>query len=401
MPRGTTEAGGYRRWIAATATALVTVSVAGYAAVAATATATVIAARPGALLADHDAESHVGLRRLHQVQINTALASRPLDQRLANVAMARVADRQGEGRITPWIAAVSRLGWRDTPALQNMMYVAATRNDIPAVFNIGDALLRRRQLTDQMIPVLSMLESDPASRDILVERLASRVSWRGLYLSSTVHLRTPAQLRARYALLRALQRRGSPIASSEATPTSRAFEQANLHDLGFALWRAVRPGLTRPLDDTRFAAASESFRLGKEDPVAYQWQIPNGEGFRADAVTEDGRTMLDIDWNGRGVPVFAQQRSSASPGRYALDIRVPSANVVDLAAFDFRMVCDTATVSFRQDAQRPQRFVTEATVPCAYPMFQIAGNIQSAATPRHLSIRSLALRALPGTREPG
>lgn len=399
MPPGTIDASRYRRWIAVAATTLVTVSVAGYGAIAAMATTTVAAVRSSALLAAGDSSNRAGLRALRQDQVDIALTARPLNQRLVNVAMVRATDGSGVEQVRPWISAVAQLGWRDTSALQNMLYVAAMRNDLAGIFDVTDAMLRRRQLTDQMIPILSTFEADPSSRDLFARRLVANPNWRGLYLSTTEHLLTPGQLAARYRLLRELQRRGSPITMSEAAQNIDAFERADLPVLGFGLWQMVHPGVTRPLGDTRFAAASEWSRLGQDNPVAYQWQISVGEGFRADAVVDAARATLDIDWNGRGVPVFAQQRTSGSTGSYQLDIGVSPANVADLAAFDFRLVCKDVKVSFRQIPQRPQRFVTERSVPCAYPMFQIAGNIQSATTPHQLSIQSLALRPLSRVRE--
>lgn len=413
MPPATIKPEGLRRWIAVATTMFVMLPILVYAALAATATASVAAARSGALLADGDADRRAVLRALPQDRIDAALTARPLDQRLVNVAMARDVDRRSAGRqtqriapgiapgIAPWIVVVSRLGWRDTTALQNMLYVAAAREDVPAAFDITDALLRRRQLSDQIVPALSAVEAEAPSRELLVTRLAGQPSWRGLYLTATAHLRTPAQFAGRYELLRALRRRGSPAMRSEATRNVQAFEQAGFHALGFALWRSVRPGVTRPLDDTGFARAGEDTRLGEDDPVAYQWQFSSGEGYRADAIAAEGRATLDIDWNGRGVPVFAQQRTSAAPGRYAIEVGMQTTDLADLAALDFRLVCDAATIPLRQDARVPRRFVTEGPVPCAYPMLQIAGGIQSAVTPRHLSIRSVSLRPLPYDRGPG
>jgi hypothetical protein len=362
--------------------------------VAATATARVSAARSTALLADQDPDDRAVLRTLDDAQVRAALTARPLDQRIVNVAMTRAVDQKGPTATAPWIAVVSRLGWRDTAAIQNMLYVAANRNDIARVLDLGDALMRRRQLTDQMIPVLSAAETDPQVRGTFITRLVGQPEWRNTYLTATGHLRTREQLTARYALLRELQRRGSPPAWSEMVQNIRALEQAGLYDLAFSLWQSSHRGVTRPLDDTHFAQVADSFRLGSEEPIAFQWQIPAGEGFNTGVSTEGGRPTLDIDWNGRGVPVFAQQRTSAMPGRYGLDIGVDPARLADLKALDFKLMCADQPVLFQQDSQRPTRFLAQRATPCAYPVLQISGSIRAGATPHQISLRSVTLRRL-------
>lgn len=333
------------------------------------------------------------LRALEPNRLRTAITAKPLSQRIVNIAMVSSVDRQGETRLRPWIATLSQLGWRDTVSVQNMIYVAAVNGDIAAVLDLSDALLRRRQMIDQMIPVLSVAETDPQARAAFVDRLIARPAWRNTYLTSTGHLQTAEQLRARYQILRELRRRGSPPSWSEAAQNIRALEYAGLYDLGFALWRSARPGVSRPLNDTHFLQASESFRLG-EDPVPYQWQIPVGAGFSADAVSENGRSTLEINWNGRGVPMFAQQRTSAEPGRYVLEVNVSPTDVADLRAINFRFVCTrtNTAIAFQRDMREPTRFVTEQALPCAYPVLQIAGSIQAGATPHQLSLQSVTLR---------
>ncbi len=378
-----------RRRLLAALVAAVTVAVTGYGLVATGAIARVNVARAGALLADDDPAHRALLRAVDDVQVTRALTARPLDQRLVNVAMVRSVALERTSP-APWLAQLARLGWRDTPALQNRLYAAALAQDLPAIFDASDALLRRQQLMEQMIPILSTVEVDPTVRGTLVERLVRAPDWRSTYLISTGHLRTREQMMARYALLQALRGRGQ-LTPGEVAANVRAFEQAGMPGPGFALWQGIQPGVTRPLNDMRFLRASRVFDTG-EEPVAYEWQMLNGEGYSAGASREDGRATLDIEWSGRGVPVFAQQRTSAMPGRYVLDVGIAAHEVPELSALMFRLMCGDRAILLRQDPRQPTRFATQTAVPCGYPVLQVVGNIQPSATPHQISLRELHLQ---------
>jgi hypothetical protein len=377
--------------VAVAAAAAVLLPVAGYAASACTAAATVSSMHMGALLGAPRSAPAQRLDTLSAATVRSAVAAVPLDQRIANVAMVRDARRDGGARAGAWLAVLSQLGWRDTEALQNMLGAAAVARDLPRILDVGDALLRRRQLMDQIIPALSMLEMEPRLRDVLAARLAARPGWRGAYLTTTGQLSDRARLLARFGMMRLLQRRGVALDRGEVVPNIDALDRAGLPAHGFALWQGVEPRVTRPLDDVRFAEAGRSYRADV-DPVPYQWQMMTGEGFGADASDDGGRTMLTIDWAGRGVPVFAQQRSSAAPGRYALRVDVAPEDRADLSAITFRLTCANVIMPFH--AVAPGRYVTAGAVPCDFPTFQIAGDLQPAATTHDLSIRQITMTPL-------
>jgi len=398
MPTAASKPSVARRAIAAGLTGAVLLAVMAYTAVAENALARVRSARSGALLADLKAEPAAALDRLSDKTVRTAIAAAPLEQRLVNVAMARDARLHGGARTPAWLAALSRLGWRDTVTLQNRLYAAALRNDLAGILNITDAMLRRRQLSDQIIPVVTLLEDDATLRLTLVRRLAGRPSWRGPYLGATGHLTTREQLLSRVELLNGLARRG-PLDLGETVPSINALDRAGLAPQAFSLWQRVQPGVTRPLDDQHFDRASRSFEAGHE-PVSFQWQMMTGEGFSADATRNGAQAALTIDWSGRGVPVFAQQRTSAMPGRYALDLEAPAEGKAELPAFSFRLACGDTAVPFAAAGVDPTRLRTAAVVPCAFPLLQIAGNLQSSTAAHQVTINRIAMRALgtmPGT----
>jgi hypothetical protein len=359
-----------------------------------------------------------------------ALAARPLDQGIVNVAMVREiqahaagnANGQGAGatsqravvqgpvvngqatsgytiparddaRLAAWMPVVAQLGWRDTATQFNRLYVAAAGADIATILDVSEALLRRQQLMDRITPVLAIVETDPKISLDLVRRLQNRPAWRGAYLESTTILTRRDQLVARYGILRELMRRGGRLTKSEVAANVIALDRGKSPELGFALWKAVHPDVVVPLNDPDFQRAAAN---SADDVISvpYDWQLLTGEGFSTDAFVEDGRSALEIKWNGRGVPVFVRQRTSARRGRYLLDIVLDPENIADLSAVQFRLMCDDTAIALRQDGKVPTRLATVQPVPCAYPVFEIVGDVQPSSTPRALLLHSLHLRPI-------
>lgn len=359
-----------------------------------------------------------------------ALAARPLDQGIVNLAMVREiqayaagnANGQGAGvtsqrsvvqgpvvngqatpgytipalddaRLAAWMPVVAQLGWRDTATQFNRLYVAAAGADIATILDVSEALLRRQQLMDRITPVLALVETDPKISLDLVGRLQNRPAWRGAYLESTTILTRRDQLVARYGILRELMRRGGQLTKTEVAANVIALDRGKLPELGFALWKAVHRDVVVPLNDPDFQRAAAN-SADDVTPVPYDWQLMTGEGFSTDAFVEDGRSALEIKWNGRGVPIFVRQRTSARSGRYRLDIVLDPENIADLSAIQFRLMCDDTAIALRQEGRVPTRLATVQPVPCAYPVFEVVGDVQSSSTPHTLLLHALHLRPL-------
>jgi len=226
----------------------------------------------------------------------------------------------------------------------------------------------------------------------LVERLAPVPELRLSYLPNTDILREPIQLSARYQLIDSLQRAGIELSWAELANNIRALAAAKDYDRAFALFTMARPGTSRPLADTGFLQATTD-KAANADPVAFEWQTMTGEGYNASTYMQDGDALLEIRWNGRGVPVFVRQRSTAEPGSYALQIDGTAAQLRPLSAFSFRLVCEEAAIPFRRIESEAglASFVTARPVPCSYPLFEVVGAVQSSRETFDLIISSIAM----------
>ncbi len=327
--------------------------------------------------------------------VRRAVAARPLDVRALNVAMFRAVVRGGDAAAARWIPVVSQLGWRDTPTLQNRLFVAATNNDLPGIMDLSDALMRRQQLQDQIIPILSIVEQEPAMRALFARRLLAAPPWRSAYLYAAGHLKDPEQLAARAALLVELRRGGLTLDRDALRSNIQAMVAGDSQSLAFALWSSSRAGVERPLFDPDFTATTRDFANG-QIPVAFEWALESGNGFSADSYIEGGRAAIDIRWNGRGVPVLIHQQTSATPGRYRLNVRVAPEKVRDLGSFAFRMVCDGNSYLMQPAPGNPATFETPIAVPCSFPTFEVRGDIAAEGTPRQIDLYGFRLVRIGG-----
>ncbi|SOB80558.1 hypothetical protein SAMN06297144_1121 [Sphingomonas guangdongensis] len=390
MAAASAEAGrraDWRRIVAAALTGLILFVVAAYAARTANAIRQVSLVRGAAALADRTPSASAALAAVPEPSMRLALTGSPLLQRLVNVAMTSAVDAGDAPE--PWVRQLRQLGWRDSVSLQNSLTLAVARVDIRTILDTCDALLRRREATERIVPVLSMLEVEPEMRRVVARRLAGRPVWRGDYLSSTGHLRSPEQLVARYALLRELGALDA-VTEGEAITAIRVFEAGGRTDLAVALWRTLLPQRGAVSDPTFTRAAARDSMAAEESVVDLDWALLTGEGYGTSAYVENGSAQLDINWDGRGVPVFARQRTTGRRGAYQLAVQQVQGGDA-LGVLGFQLTCGNTVTPLRPVPGLVGRYRTDGVVSCDYPVLEITGTLQPTTTPHQINLRSLQL----------
>lgn len=201
-----------------------------------------------------------------------------------------------------YLNVASLLGWRYTPLLQNRLYLAAIYNDTSSLINVLDALMRRKQLTEQATSVLNVLEQDSRGRDALVRTLSSSPPWRLFYFQNPnvvdVGLKT---VDARYRLVKAMIDRGVVAPSrEELLPTSRLLAEHGRAAEAYQLWR-----------QTLFQSASLNSLVYDGDFRVLQ-QVEQSSSL----------ALMPFEWEDRNTPALSKRFGSANDRRY-LDIEVP------------------------------------------------------------------------------
>lgn len=331
--------------------------------------------------------------------IDRAIVATPLRQALLNLAVIG----GGHSKDSRWIAVLRRQGWRSSPALQTIMTYLAERNDLPGALDVLDSLLRRGQAFAEGSKAVQTMEMLSDGQPLVVGLLARHPPWRHDYLVMAGDLKTAAAASGRYQVLTALQRRGDRLSRDEVAPLLPVLIRTGQPSAAWALWQTlVGVGhTTSPLDDMRFRKLTAVSLNDEEMSVPFEWQITTGQGFSVEPYSDKGGTRLGISWDGRGVPVFASQRTSepVPSSRYRLSVATPDAPAIIASLLEFRLRCDNGSVtSF--DIAGPAtngilRYQTATPVTCTFPLFEIAGRLQGTGSAHSIDLSEVMLTRIP------
>lgn len=314
--------------------------------------------------------------------IATALAINPLSQSALNALLVERMRATGRPMTKGEANLLLQLGWRDEVSLRNVGEVYADGSDLPKLLNVFDALLRRATRSGEPVTdVLTFMETKPDFQAALVNKLAQDPPWRSLFLRLTANqLDTREAALNRLQTYQALARTKRPPSDIETAAVLPALHAQGFGGEAFALWQDVRrrrgqPMLMRPLADPDFARTA---RLQEDQGImtVYDWTVEHGDGFGI-GFGSDAKGLM-IEWDGRGIPVFARQRSSALPGTYRLAVTTET-DTEGEDAIGYRLVCPEGVVELRPAGMsgRTRLYRTDGRVGCGFPMFEIFGRPQN------------------------
>lgn len=270
----------------------------------------------------------------------------PLDPKLFDLLYAD-AVRTGapDARIDRLGGLLAALGWRYTPAQQNLIMRAALEGRFTGVVDRVDALLRRQKLPALAFSVLSAMEALPQVHGVVVARLAADPEWRHDYLTVIGPQAPPALLDARVRTLAALLRTPTGLSREDMAPSLAVLVANGRGRAAYALWmqHAGRPAGGLVYDPGFRQAAAEA---GKPDlGIPFEWRLTQDLGYDVETSPEGG---VSVTWDRRGAPVFAAQTVPVAPGRrYQLMLRgrADRGGLQDLLVPT--LTCGNATVRFQ------------------------------------------------------
>jgi len=237
-------------------------------------------------------------------RIRAALWRNPLDQQLVNYLYVDAVRASGNNSSTLRTAKLlAALGWRYTPAQQNLMLRAAIDQRYVEVVDRADALLRRQKLTEQAMTMLMAMEAIPQVHRLVVDKLVGDPMWRYDYLLRIGPQSLPQVIDARFRTLRMLLQTPSSVSRAEIAPALEALIANGRGRDANALW-ILKAGPQRGeniLRDENFHGAA---KLAADDThIPFEWQMYQNLGYSADV----GGQGVIINWDGRGIPVFMSQ----------------------------------------------------------------------------------------------
>lgn len=310
--------------------------------------------------------------------LRVALKAQPLNPAIVNAAVfAQIALKPGSRPQPAKIALLEKLGWRNTPALQNRIFDAVERKDIGKIVAIADALLRRDDVIDQGQALMRLMELSPSTRSQLADALQTRPNWRLAYFQSPQKPKGSQAVGARAKLAKSLEQRGSELDRAELLPTLGLLTDNGYSREAYDLWlhyRNLKPAL---VNDPRFQWAYE-MRNDINVGMPFEWQLLTGPGFWTELVKEGGQAGLSINWNRNGVPYFLAQRLYLGQQSAGLSLQVDGVDLPDTLADDvsFVLICPNGVVFFDQVIRKGKsRYLlgTRDQPGCVDPKLAIAG----------------------------
>lgn len=252
----------------------------------------------------------------HRV-IADAMWRDPLDDQIFNLLYTDTLRMKSPDDIIGHRAALlAKLGWRFTPAQQNLIIRNAAEQRFPAVIDRADALLRRQKLQPLAYSILQAMESAPQVHDYVVDKLRANPPWRLGYLTMISAQSGQPLLDERVATLETLLGTSHGVSRAEMVPSIGALVGAGRAREAYRLWsRWVGHVPGDLIFDPSFRRASRLF--GTTDPSPFEWHFGQGAGITA-RTTSAG---VEIDWDRRGVPAFLSQLVPVEPG-YGYDLTV-------------------------------------------------------------------------------
>lgn len=287
---------------------------------------------------------------------------------------------------------LGRLGWRDTAALQNLIFRKLVTDDPEGLMDLVDALLRRQKLVPQSMALMEAVEQFPQSRRFLLRKLLSNVPWRDALLMDGANNRTPAFQTGRIQTLLALRRAGQRFQRSDVDSFVGALVASGRTAEAARLWTlyAGTPPPGSALRDPNFAAA----RLLADQagaPGPFEWTFASGIGFSATPTRDEG---LAIDWDGQGAPLFASQTIAPAGGLpRTLVVQSGTGRLDDVLRFT--LSCGGSELEFLPGTVSgdTQRFTLEpGSLDCAAPVFAISGRPDIGSRSVDVALRQVLLR---------
>lgn len=322
-----------------------------------------------------------------------ALVHDPISQPLYNLWYVAQTNQGGTspGMLATEAKLLQRLGWRNTPALRNLLLGDLAREDLVGIMDKADALLRRQKLTGAAIAIVEAYEQFPAGRKIVLNKLLAGVPWREPLLMNGGNNRLPGFQTGQLAVLRDMVRAGSPLRRSDIESFTRALVESDRVADAAQLWTlyAGPPPAESRLRDGDFVQARK-LANASGNPVPFEWTLASGIGYSTIPTKAQG---LSIDWNGQSAPLFASQRlapATTLPRTLTLQSDSPKVS----ASLRFTLSCADRELAFLPAGNGTvQRFALETgDLNCAAPTFSILGQPDKGSQSVNLSLRRLVLR---------
>lgn len=231
-----------------------------------------------------------------------------------------------------WLNYAQRLSRRDLQTNLWAIEYHVLGGDSATVLGSYDRALRTSvPIRDTLFPILGQTVSDPAIMPDLIEILAKRPPWAADFLAFLASNNQIAPAAATRFLSTVRQHGLNADAASLQVLVSRSF-QGQQPDVAWRAYSLKRPDVDpRRLRDSKFANLPDHATL-------FDWTLADGGNIFVQALTEGGRTTLEVAAGAGAAGLAAQQAQMLPPGDYRLVIAVEEATLAD-GSLEWTLAC--------------------------------------------------------------
>lgn len=269
----------------------------------------------------------------------------------------------------------SKWGWRDRPTQFWALEKALRAGQGDVVLQRGEAMIRLNSNRQGALLAFRLLANDPATRALLVQRLALRPDWRPFFFEPELPIGAN-QLDAMNAVLLDLARMGATPSRGEAAATFRAMLDGNKGITAFGTYRRLfARGGKSLLPGGDFSPASVG---AGQTQTPFDWNLRQEGAAGAElARAPDGAESLFASASGSADAVLAGRTLLLPPGRYVLTGRMlaQSATAGDLLVWTMTCRGGRPVLSpdrpVRAQGETWTKFAVPFTVPVGCPIQQL------------------------------
>jgi len=333
---------------------------------------------------------------VQQHALARAASHAPLDQDVFNLFYAdQIRTGASVDRARRLAGLLARLGWRHTPAQQNLIVRNLLDADFRTTIDRADGLIRRQKLEEFAFLILSAMEATPETQPDVIAKLRPGPSWRRAYLSVIAPNSPPALLTARVGTINALLSSPKRITRAEAAQSLTSLIGSGRGRIAQELWRRVM-GDAEQKNVVYDPAFVESRALaGTAEPtIPFNWQFNQDLGFSTTPSSEG----TVIDWDHRGAPTFMTQTVVISGGRPLALTILGDADQSDVSKLLHPSLdCAGTTIPFVGTAiSGGARYYSPVVPPrCEIGILRIGGAVDAAIGQVTLRVHKVDLRPVP------
>lgn len=238
------------------------------------------------------------------------LSNAPINQHLLSQYAILLRETDASSRkIDQAYQLLARLGWRSTPAQQNLIAYALAKEDFPAIIRRSDGLLRRGRFSAQISILLLTAEQSLEARRLLIDALQQGPSWSDAFFARAGSLNTKEGLAAHAALLNEFLDAGNQLGRAQTVGAMRAMIKHDLVTDAYGIFErlsSLHQNKTQGIFDPDFRIAADG-RLRTEPAYPFEWNVVSGRGIYSRVEDRGSSGRLNLKWNGRGHPLLLSQ----------------------------------------------------------------------------------------------